>query len=238
MRTLALIIFVFSLFSLAAKQIPEPPQYYRFVQDYPNRLSEEQEKYFLSILRENYRNTGNEVVMVVESSMTVEELLEYGEQVIKFWRIGGDRQNGVLICCTIEENNRYQLEYFASDSLKPYFSKEVIQRVKSELVYPVWENESLSKGLNEAILAGIRLANKENIFDEGEGVPPIPIWVPILALAVIFYILLRNSNGSMTIQSASLSRNKLQEGGGFNRGGSGGGFSGDSFAGDGAQAQW
>lgn len=250
-KKLLVLVFFFNTFSLWAKQIPKAPKEYRWVQDYANVLSPDQEIFLLKKLKKYYDSTSNEFAIVTENSLEGDDIFDYSYRLAEGWGIGKDgKDNGVLIYCAMQDRKIYiQVGFGLEGAIPDIYAKRVIEQI----IKPNFLNELYGKGFDEATDLLIKMAEGEFVNDEPQG-EGIPIWVIVLIIMIILIILLSvgGGNDGWTYDFEQPGRRPIRRnrppiwigggrgggGGGWSGGGFGGGFGGGSFGGGGAGGSW
>ena len=75
-RKIAIIALLFFSTIVVAKKVPNTPTDRRWVQDYANKLSPEQEIFLLEKLKAYYDSTGTEIVIVTENSLEGDDIFD------------------------------------------------------------------------------------------------------------------------------------------------------------------
>ncbi|MBR9859145.1 TPM domain-containing protein [bacterium] len=240
-RKVLLNIFLFITVLGYAKDLPEAPTQNRFVQDYANVLSTDQERYLLYKLKQHYDSTSNEIVVVTERSTEGDDIVDYAYRLAEKWGIGDEQNdNGILIYIAIVDR---QMDIEVGRGLEGAVADVDAKRIIENLMKPQFRNERYGEGINMAVDAIIGLIEGEYSFSEKKAPKGIPFWVIILIVIILIIIFSNGSNNGHTYTG------RRSWGGGYvggfgggsfgsGGGGFGGGFGGGSFGGGGASGSW
>lgn len=233
-----------------SKEPPEAPEgHQRFVSDWAEVLSPDQEIYLNKKLLDYYDSTSTEIVIVTEKSLDGYPIFEYCQALAERWGIGQEgKDNGVLIYLASDDRKvRIHTGYGTEGAITDAISRRIIETTFK----PNFRKEQYALGLNEGIdviiLALAGEYRQEDIEEKGQG---LPLWVVIVIIVVfIFVISGRGGNNGRTYSGKSwhgpVYWGGWGTGGGNSVGGSGwgggsfgGGFGGGSFGGGGASGSW
>jgi uncharacterized protein len=246
------ILLLFFSLNLLAKEVPVPPDNYRWVQDYAKVLSPDQEIFLLKKLRDYYDSTSNEFVIVTENSLEGDDIFDYSYRIAERWGIGKKgKDNGVLIYAAMQDRKIYiQVGYGLEGAIPDIYAKRIIEQI----IKPNFKQGLYGKGFDEATDALIQMAEGEFVNNDTSAGKGIPVWVIVLIVIIIIIIIssMGGGNDSWTYDHNRRGRSSRGGGpiwigggglgggggGGWSGGGFGGGFGGGSFGGGGAGGSW
>jgi uncharacterized protein len=223
---------------LAQKQIPNPPNPPRLVNDFAGMLSSNDVQRLESKLVAYDDSTGTQIAIVIEKSLEGEDIFDYSYRLAEKWGIGGkEDDNGLLIY--VSQNDRkvriqtgYGVEHFVPDVM----AKRIIENI----IVPYFKKGDFYGGLDRATDVIIQLGNGEYQNTEG-GEKEFPVGLIIFLVIffiIIFIIIAKNSDsGGGYGGGGRYERDRGgwiilgPGGGGWNSGGGGGGFGGGGFGG-------
>jgi uncharacterized protein len=238
-RNSLIIISVFFSVLVLAKEVPPAPTYDRFVQDYANVLSPEQERALLYKLSQHYDSTSNEIVILVDKQLEGEDVEDYAYKVASTWGIGDeDNDNGVLVYIAMAE---HEIDIEVGKGLEGAIADADARKVIANIMRPKFREERYAEGINEAVDVLIALAAGEYVFKERKNKRGIPPWLIILMAIILIIIFSNRGNNGRTFSRRRTGPVWLGGGfggGSFGGGGFGGGFGGGSFGGGGASGSW
>lgn len=234
-----------ALLALPAQAAPSFPPLTGRVVDDAGILSDDAKAQLESILAQEEKQTGDQVVVVTLKSLQGYAIEDYGYQLGRYWGIGRKgKDNGVLlIVAPAEKKLRIEVGYGLEGLLTDAQSKIIID----EIITPAFRRGDYDKGVidgTEAIvkvIGGSAIAPNPQGADQGDEQPPGGLHIPMIVIVVILWIVFGRFFWPLFFLGGL--------GGGFggyrsDRGGfggfSGGGFSGGggSFGGGGASGGW
>jgi uncharacterized protein len=249
-------ITIYTFFSLLAlwawsKTPPEAPKgNQRFVNDYGEVLSPDQEIFLTKKLLDYFDSTSTEIVIVTERSLEGHELFDYCQRLAEAWGIGqADKDNGILIYLAVDDRKvRIHTGYGTEGAITDALSKRIIEKNFK----PQFRQEKYALGLHEGTDIIIKALAGEYTYDlERKGGQGFPLWVVILIIVIVIIFLSgRGGNDGRTYSGRSYHPPVYWGGwgsgrssggfggGGWGGGGFGGGFGGGSFGGGGASGSW
>ena len=247
-RKIAIIALLFFSTIAVAKKVPNTPTDRRWVQDYANKLSPEQEIFLLEKLKAYYDSTGTEIVIVTENSLEGDDIFDYSHRLAESWGIGQKgKDNGVLFYAAIQDRKMYiQVGYGAEGALPDIYAKRIIENI----LKPRFREEKYGLGFQEGTDRAIEYLEGEFVAEEGSPSEGIPLWVVIVIFIIIILIFSSGGNDGKTYRYDNprpgappfwIGGGSRGGGGGWSGGGGGGfggGFGGGSFGGGGAGGSW
>lgn len=253
-RRVTLILSILWLFSaVEAREVPSKPEgNSRFVNDYAEILSPDQERVLNAKLFTYYDSTSTEMVIVTEKSLEGDDLFEYCQELAKSWGIGQKgKDNGLLLYVSVEDRAiRIHVGYGLEGAIPDFMAGRVID----DIIRPAFRESNYALGINNGIDALIKMAEGEFVFEEKDRAKKenhLPIWVIIVIIIIIVIIVsnLGESGGKtyggrrgpfMGGPMGGWGSGGGWSGGGFGGGGGGfgGGFGGGGFGGGGASGGW
>ena len=255
MRFVVLAAAWLTFFALPAAAAPTFPPLTGRVVDDAGILSDDTKAQLTSMLEQQEKQTGDQVVVATVKSLQGYDIDDYGYQLGRKWGIGqkGKDNGAVILIAPNERKVRIDVGYGLEGQLTDAQSK----LIETEIMLPWFRHGDYDHGVlagTSAVLKAIGGAtidpNQYAPANEGAGRHQNPIGagiIPILILVVLFWI------GGWRFLAGLLLGNMLSGGyrrdgwggGGFGGGGwgggsGGGGFSGGggSFGGGGASSGW
>jgi len=232
----ALAFFAFAVIS--ARGAPTFPPLSGRVVDNAGILSPETEEQLNTLLAEEDKETGNQVVVATLKSLQGYTIEQYGYQLGRAWGIGqkGKNNGALLIVVPSEHAMRIEVGYGLEGELTDAQSKIIID----QFMLPAFRRGDYDRGVvagTQAIikvLGGVHLAPEQNASadeDRGNGRSGLPWNFIVIVLVWLVF-------GRFLWPLLFLGGGSRGFGGGF--GGGGGGFSGGggSFGGGGASGSW
>lgn len=235
-----------------AKEIPSKPEgSNRFVNDFAEVLTPDQEIFLNKKLLDYADSTTTEIVIVTEASLDGDDLFNYCQRLAQSWGIGQEgKNNGVLIYVSVNDRKaRIHTGYGAEGAITDAVSRRIIE----QKFKPRFREQQYALGLYEGTDVIIKaLAGEFTAEEEGKG-QGLPLWlVMVIILIVIIIIAGRGGNQGKTYDGRTFNHPSGwggwggwggQTGGsvggsGWGGGSWGGGFGGGSFGGGGASGSW
>ncbi len=247
-----LLVFLWLSNFVAAKEIPAKPEgNTRFVNDFAEILSPDQERALNAKLYTYYDSTSTELVIVTDKSLEGDDLFEYCQNLAQSWGIGQKgKNNGLLLYVSVEDRAiRIHTGYGLEGAIPDFMAGRVID----DIIRPAFREGNYALGINNGADALIKMAEGEFVFeakDKAAKKNHLPIWV-IIVIIIIIIIIVSNlgESGGKTYggRRGPFFGGPMGgwggggwSGGGFggSGGGFGGGFGGGSFGGGGASGGW
>lgn len=231
----------------------EPPNapngHQRFVNDWAEVLSPDQEIYLNKKLLDYFDSTSTEIVIVAEKSLNGYPIFDYCQALAEKWGIGQEgKDNGILIYLASDDREvRIHTGYGTEGAITDAISRRIIETAFK----PNFRKQQYALGLNEGIdIIVLALAGEyqqESSEKKGQG---LPLWAVIIIIVILIIIISgRGGNNGRTYSGKSIQRpvywggwgassGSSVGGGGWGGGSFGGGFGGGSFGGGGASGSW
>ena len=244
-----------------AATFPAPPQPFRYVNDYAQMLSANQQQLLEQKLIAYGQATSSQIAVVIVPTVGEEEISDYAFQLGDKWGIGRKQlNNGVLLLIAKEDR---KLFIAVGQGLQGVLPDALASQIIRKHITPYFKNGQFADGINSGLDYIIAATQGEygaaQVEQENAGDDYIPAIIFLLfALIVVVaewrsrrtpYISRRNPNSAASIlrDAAIISALNSRRGGrdddhfggfgGFG-GGSGGGFGGGGFDGGGAGGDW
>lgn len=235
-----------------AKEIPARPEgSNRFVNDYAEVLTPDQEIYLNKKLLDYADSTSTELVIVTETTLDGDDLFDYCQRLAQQWGIGvKGKNNGVLIYVAVNDRKvRIHTGYGTEGAITDAVSRRIIE----QKFKPRFKERQYALGLYEGTdviiqaLAGEFKAEEER---QGQG---LPLWLVLVIILIIIIIIAgRGGNQGKTYDGRTFNHpvgwggwggwgghsGGSVGGSGWGGGSWGGGFGGGSFGGGGASGSW
>lgn len=243
-----LLTLVFGFWSLCltfAQSFPAQPNPPRLVNDFAGVLSSSESEALEQKLVAYDDSTSTQIAVVIIESLEGAEVGSYAAELGEKWGVGSKKNhNGVMILMAKKERKvTIRTGYGVEEKLGAIICDRII---KNTLV-PNFKQGNFYGGFDEATneimarLSGMYV----NDNPKDDNAPPIPIWVIILFIFLIFFILPRifsGKGGGTTYSRGGWGGGPFLGGGGFGGGGGGGGgfggFGGGGFSGGGSSGSW
>lgn len=240
-----MLISLFSTFSYADKiKLPEATQDF-YVLDQENLLKESTKSHIININKELYEKTNAQIVVAVVNSLEDRPKEDYGLELFRKWKIGGEKENNGLLFL-IAPNER-QVTIQVGYGLEGAITDGTAGDILDSYVVPYFAEDNYDEGILNGFNAIVeRVSNEYEISIEGiepqrlpqsnqRGPSPLTIIVVIVLLAIDF-IFFRGFFTFAILQM--LSRGGRGGGGGFGGGSGGSSGGGGSAGGGGAGRSW
>lgn len=235
---------------------PEPAVY---VHDYANWLTPHEKAVLEQKLVRYYDSTSTQIVVMIRPDIGDYDKASYAFELGNRWGIGRkDKNNGVVLLIKTEQPGRgafIATGYGTEGALPDITAGRIIRNT----MIPYFQREEYAKGIEAGVDDIIRALSGE-FKNEGEKGIPIPWWVPVLIVLLIFLFFwfmakMAKKHGTWYTHSGtgiprrSVRRRNGDWGGGWwigggggssggGWGGGGGSFGGGSFGGGGAGGDW
>lgn len=235
------------------REIPAQPKgSNRFVNDFAEVLTPDQEIYLNKKLLDYADSTSTEIVIVTESSLEGDDLFEYSQRLAQGWGIGvKGKNNGVLIYVAVNDRKvRIHTGYGTEGAVTDAVSRRIIE----QKFKPRFKDQQYALGLYEGVDVIIQALKGEFKADEKRKGQGFPLWVVLVIILIVIIIISgRGGNQGRTYDGRTFNHPAGWGGwggwgghsGGGGVGGSGwgggswgGGFGGGSFGGGGASGSW
>lgn len=180
-------LLVFSFFLVDAKQIPDPPNPPRLVNDFANILKPTEVNALERKLVAYDDSTSSQIAIVIENSLEGDDLFEYSYRIAREWDIGRKgKWNGLLIYVAAQDR---KVGIHVGQGLQGTVPDALAKRIINNVIRPAFREGQYYAGLNRATSAIMDLASGEfeNDETESEGIPILPILIIIFAIILIIY---------------------------------------------------
>jgi uncharacterized protein len=238
-------------FKSLAFDIPKKPEgNTRYINDYANLLSLDEENYLNQKLQKYWDSTSTDLVVVILETLNGEEAFDVGLKFYNTWGIGtAAKDNGVLILIAHENNDpaRRKIWITTGKGAEGFLPDGAAGEVIRTAMAPAFKEKLYGKGINDAVDQIIARSKGEYQNTEEKPRNKFPVWLIILIVIILISFMGRNSGpGSKTFGGGGLLGPSMWGGfGGFGGGGGGGGgggwsggFGGGSSGGGGAGGSW
>lgn len=246
-----LFTLIFGLWSLSltfAQSFPAQLNPPRLVNDFAGVLSSSENEALEQKLVAYDDSTSTQIAVVIIESLEGAEVGSYAAELGEKWGVGSKKNhNGVMILMAKKERKvTIRTGYGVEEKLGAIICDRII---KNTLV-PNFKQGNFYAGLDDATneimarLSGMYV----NDNPRGDDAPPIPIWIIILIIFIIFFVLpliFKNKGGGTTYSRGGWGGGPFLGGGfgggSFGGGGGGGGFGGfggGGFSGGGSSGSW
>ena len=243
---LSIVCCLSSIVFLSAQNYPAKPNPPRLVNDFAQLISASENQALEDKLVTYNDSTSTQISVVIIASLEGMEKAQYATELAQKWGIGRDKKdNGVLIL--VSKGDR-QIFIATGRGVEEYLPDAICKRIVEQTIKPNFKSGNYYDGLNTGTDEMIaRLSGTFVNDDKGDGnTAPIPGWVIILIIFIVFFILpliFRNRGGGTSYSRGGFGGGPFWGGGGFGGGGGSsgggfGGFGGGSFGGGGAGGSW
>jgi len=234
-----------------AFDIPKKPEgNTRYINDYANLLSLDEENYLNQKLQKYWDSTSTDLVVVILETLNGEEAFDVGLKFYNTWGIGtASKDNGVLILIAHENDDpaKRKIWITTGKGAEGFLPDGATGSVIRNSMAPSFKEKLYGKGINNAIDEIIARSKGEYKNTEEKPKSKFPVWLIILIVIILISFMGRNSGpGSKTFGSGGFYGPSMWGGfGGFGGGGGSGGgggwsggFGGGSSGGGGAGGSW
>lgn len=241
----SILIFLFGIPLMQAKDIPAKPNPPHFVNDFAGMLSDDEEQNLESKLYAYFDSTSTQIAIVTEQSLDGDDIFDYCQRLAETWGIGEKgKNNGILIYIAVEDRKMrihpgYGMEADITDALT--------SRIINDYMKPSFREKDYYAGLDQATTILIQAASGEYVNDRprGRSHRGTPGWlIAVILILVILSLINRRGGGRGRGWGGGPFIGTFGGGGfsgGWGGGSSGGGFSGfggGSFGGGGSSGSW
>lgn len=247
-RKVLFLYFLLNILKLSAYDVPAKPEgNTRYINDFANLLSNEEESFLNQKLQKYWDTTSTDLVVVTIETLNGEEPFDVGLKIYNTWGIGtANKDNGVLILIAYENDDPQKRKIWITTGkgAEGFLPDGAAGSIIREVMAPAFKDKMYGKGINDAIDQIIARSKGEYQNTEKEPKKRMPVWLIILIVIIIVILISRNSGpGSSTYGGRGLLGPSTMWGGfggGFGGGGGGwsGGFGGGSSGGGGAGGSW
>lgn len=241
MKKILFLFLIIPAIAFGQKDIPDPMNPPRLVNDFANILSEGEESALEQKLQGYEDTTTTQMVVVTVPSLSDYEIEDYANRLFNKWEIGTkDKDNGLLILIAPNDRRlRIEVGYGLEGRIPDLFAHDVQETV----LIPAIKEGNYYKGLNESINVFIAQAAGEY-----EGTPKKSKKGPgtLFWIILIIIILISIFGGGRGRRGSTFSSRGMGSGwggsfGGGSWGGSSGGFGGfggGGSGGGGSSGRW
>jgi len=228
---------------------PKPEGNTRYINDYANILTLDEERLLNYKLQKYWDSTSTDLVIVTLTTLNGEEPFEVGLKIFNTWGIGTKaKDNGVLILIATEnfEPGKGKIFITTGKGAEGFLPDGAAGSIIRNVMAPAFKEKMFGKGINGAVDEII--ARSKGEYKNAEKAPKgtnFPYWLIIVIITAIIAIVGGGSGpGSRTFGRRGLLGPAMWGGlgGGFGGGGGGGGwsggFGGGSSGGGGAGGSW
>ncbi len=222
----------------AYADMPSPTDEF-YAADYANILSDETENYIISQSKALYDQTGAQIVAATVESLDGKDVREYAIELGRGWKIGSEKNNGVLILLSLGER---QIDVEGGYGLEGAIPDSKSGRLIDNYAVPYLKDDNFDEGilnLYKAIVGevcaeyGIEVpdgSKPAEQTDDGEDVNVGFIIVALFFIVIICIAVIKKGGGNGGNGGGGRFYGGPHAGGGF--GGFSGGSSGGGFGGN------
>lgn len=234
-------------FSLCAKEIPAKPSPMRFVNDYSNTLSADEQNALEQKLGGYFSSTSTQIVIVIENSLENDDIFNYCQKLATTWGIGEKgKNNGLLIYVAIADK---KIRIHTGYGMEATITDALTSDIRNDNIKPNFKVGKYYQGLNEATDIIMKAASGEYQNDRPKnnkrGTKSSAFFIFIVIIAIIMLIFRsRGGNGGFggglmgPIFFGTLGSGGFSSGSGDSGGGGFGDFGGGGFGGGGSDGGW
>lgn len=234
------------------QDIPDPSKPARLVNDLADVLSDEQEYALEQKLIGYEDSTSNQVCIVLVKGLNGYDVADYAVKLGLKWKVGTQKDNGVLILCAMEEHkSRIEVGYGLEARLTDALSKRIVSQTMKPYFKAGQYYEGLDAATNDVIsvVSGEYKGDYQYTKNKKRGKSGrYSIWIILAVILIILFLGRKGGGGNGGFLTGMILGNLLgggRRGGGFGDFSSGsgdfggfGGFGGGSFGGGGASGDW
>ncbi|NUM31552.1 MAG: TPM domain-containing protein [Bacteroidetes bacterium] len=240
------LVLLFNTLVLRAFDVPAKPEgSTRYINDYANLLSNEEERYLNIKLQRYWDSTSTDLVVVILETINGEEPFDVGLKIYNTWGIGtASKDNGILILVAYENDDpaKRKIWITTGKGAEGFLPDGAAGSIIRDVMAPSFKEKKYGKGINDAIDQIIARSKGEYKNEEKEPKKKMSVWLIILIVVILLIIFSRNSGpGSYTYGGRGFMGPSTMWGGFGGSGGGGGwsgGFGGGSSGGGGAGGNW
>ncbi|MDG6894153.1 TPM domain-containing protein [Volucribacter amazonae] len=244
-KSAVLFAFIFAAVQALAVELPNPPNPFRYVNDYTHTLSQAELAQLEKALQQYSQQTSSQIAVVMLPTVGDRDIAQYAFALGDKWGIGRKQlDNGVLML--IAKNDR-KIFIATGQGLEGALPDAFLSQLIRQQITPYFRENQYAQGIANGLSAIIAASQGEYAAYQAEQSSDLADFLPLIIFALIVaFWLFRLLGGnqvyiSPTSQRSSSSRRNNHfggfGGGGFG-GGSGGGFGGGGFGGGGAGGSW
>ncbi|MFM9943879.1 MAG: TPM domain-containing protein [Bacteroidia bacterium] len=250
-RIFAAFLLLFTAGQLLAYDVPKKPEgNTRYINDYANLLSLDEENLLNYKLQKYWDSTSTDLVVVTLETLNGEDPFDVGLKIYNTWGIGTEgKDNGVLLLIAYENDDpaKRKIQFITGQGAEGFLPDGVEGSLIRNTLAPAFKEKKYGIGIDAAIDEII--ARSKGVYKNEEKGPKkkFPIWLIIMIVILIISFMGRNSGpGSRTYGGGGLLGPAMWGGwgaglGGGSSGGGGGwsgGFGGGMSGGGGAGGSW
>lgn len=243
-KIIILLLFISNSFWIKAFDVPAKPEgNSRYINDYANLLSNEEESYLNQKLQKYWDSTSTDLVVVILETLNGEEAFDVGLKIYNTWGIGtASKDNGVLILIAYENDDpaKRKIWITTGKGAEGFLPDGAAGSIIRDIMAPAFKEKMFGKGINDAIDQIIARSKGEYKNTEKAPGAKKSVWLIIFIVIILVVIFSRNSGpGSHTYGGRGLMGPSMW--GGFGSSGGGGwsgGFGGGISGGGGAGGNW
>lgn len=250
-KLVSVVLLLLAGFAAFSYDVPKKPEgSTRFINDYANLLSPDEENYLNFKLQKNWDSTSNDIVVVTVETINGEEPFDVGLKIYNTWGLGtAAKDNGILILIVFEKDNASKRKIWITTGkgAEGFLPDGAAGSIVRTVMAPAFKEKLYGKGINDAVDQIIARSKGEYKNTEKEPKGKFPIWLIIVLVILVISFMGRNSGpGSRTLGGGGLLGpgtwggfgGGFGGGGGSGGGGWSGGFGGGSSGGGGAGGSW
>jgi len=238
-------------FKALAFDVPKKPEgASRYINDYANLISLDEENFLNQKLQKYWDSTSTDLVVVTVKTLNGEEAFDVGLKIYNTWGIGtAGKDNGILILIAHENDDpaKRKIWITTGKGAEGFLPDGATGSIIRNTMAPAFKEKMYGKGINAAIDEIIARSKGEYKNEEKGPKGKFPIWLIIIIVILIISFMGRNNGpGSRTYGGGGLLGPAMWGGfggsgfGGGSSGGGGwsGGFGGGMSGGGGAGGSW
>ena len=253
MKKYIFLIVSLLIFKVTFADIPERRD--ALVNDFAGVFSASQTQDMQKRLDTLSNTTGNQILVVIVTTLDGYEISDYALQLGRKWGVGQkDKNNGLVIVVKVKNETKGQAFIATGYGLEGALPDATCKHIVDREMIPHFKNNDYYAGVNAALDVVIPIMKGEYTSEEyeksnDEGFVGITIFFIIFGIVVLLVVLDKSgrlgSGGGTTYSSGGTHTGPVFWGGGFggsswggSSGSSFGGFGGGSFGGGGAGGSW
>ncbi len=249
---LILALFFLGKVSSAIEVPPKPEGATRYINDYANILSPDEENFLNQKLQKYWDSTSSDLVVVTLPTLNGEDPFSAGLKIYNAWGLGtAAKDNGVLILIALENEDpsKRKIAITTGKGAEGFLPDGASGEIIRDFMGPAFRSKLYGKGINDA-LDQIILRSKGEYKNTEKPPGKFPVWLIIIIIIFVISFISSNSDpGSKNFGGKGISGSPMWWGGfggggsgsgGFGGGGGGwsGGFGGGMSGGGGASGSW
>lgn len=163
MKKVLTVILVLQSVILLAQEIPNYNQHQKFVSDFANILSEEQEKSLQNKLASYESKTGIEIAAVTQNDLQGYDIEGYANKLFETWGIGKKGANNGLLILVSPENRKWRVE--VGYGLESNLTDGTCHNLSEQYLLPNFKKQFYYEGIDSIVTEFITILGNRTILE-------------------------------------------------------------------------